>query len=42
MADALSRQPVEAGYPDDADIRDSGSGLQALQDTIIFLLLGTG
>ena len=36
VADALSRQPVEAGLPDDAAIGDTGSGLRALQDTVVF------
>ena len=42
MADALSRQPVEAGYPDDSDTGNSGSGLHALQDPVFLLLLRTG
>ena len=36
MANALSRQPGEVGYPDDPDIGDAGSGLYALQDPIVF------
>ena len=35
-SDALSRQPCEAGQPDDDDIGDFGGGPYALQDPIIF------
>ena len=37
VADALNRQPDEAGYSNGEDIGDSGSGPYALKDPIVFI-----
>ena len=36
MADAFSRQPGEAGYPDEGDIGDYSIRLCALQNPVVF------
>ena len=36
VEDAVSREPAEAGYPDEGDIGDSSSGPCAPQDPVVF------
>ena len=38
VIDALGSQPGEAGYPDEGELRDSGSKPCVLQDPVVFLV----
>ena len=42
MANALSMQPREVGYPSDNNIGNPSSGLCPLQDLLVLLLLRIG